>query len=176
MLRFINNKNNLKENDITEIVVKVKALLINSNNEILLRLSHNNYQFPGGHIEENENLIDALNREVEEETGIKLKLTNEKYFAISISYFKNHLNKGINRKIIVYYFMIHTDLKPDLNKIKYNEGKIEDQFILKYIPINDAEKLLNDNAKKYGDKFNIAKDMIELIKYAKGRDLCLKKS
>ena len=34
--------------------------------------SYNTYQFPGGHVEEGESLIEAVNREVEEETGIIL--------------------------------------------------------------------------------------------------------
>ena len=42
----------LKEEDMTEVVKRVKILLRNSNNEVLLAYSHNNYQFPGGHVEE----------------------------------------------------------------------------------------------------------------------------
>ena len=33
MIKIINNINNLKESDMNEIVPRVKALLINSNNE-----------------------------------------------------------------------------------------------------------------------------------------------
>ena len=53
---IIHNKNNLKETDITEVVKRVKILIINSNNEILLGYSHNDYQFPSGHVEKGENL------------------------------------------------------------------------------------------------------------------------
>ena len=54
MRDIITNKYNLKEEDMTEVVQRVKILLVNSGNEILLGYSHNNYQFPGGHVEENE--------------------------------------------------------------------------------------------------------------------------
>ena len=54
MMEIIKNKHKLQENDITEVVKRVKILLINSNNEILLGYSHNDYQFPGGHVEANE--------------------------------------------------------------------------------------------------------------------------
>ena len=163
MINIINNKYELKEEDINDIQVRVKALIINSNNEILLGYSHNDYQFPGGHIEENENLIDALNREVEEETGIKLNLTNERYFATSIGYWKNHPRKGINRKTIVYYFKIKTDLKPNLDNTSYTESEIRGNYTLKYISLDKVVKELEENAKIYGDKFGITKEMIELI-------------
>ena len=65
-------KYSVKEEDVTEIVKRVKALIINSNNEILLAYSNNCYQFPGGHVEDGETLIDAVNREIKEETGIVL--------------------------------------------------------------------------------------------------------
>ena len=51
MRDIITNKYNLKEEDMTEVVQRVKILLINSNDEILLGYSHHNYQFPGGHVE-----------------------------------------------------------------------------------------------------------------------------
>ena len=41
MKEFITNDNNLKEEDVTEIVKRVKVLIINSSNEVLLGYSHN---------------------------------------------------------------------------------------------------------------------------------------
>ena len=90
---IIHNKNNLKETDITEVVKRVKILIINSNNEILLGYSHNDYQFPGGHVEKGEYLDQTIKREIKEETGIILKSQNFKPFAKVISYY-NMLSTG----------------------------------------------------------------------------------
>ena len=163
MIKLVTNKYNLKESDVSEVVVRVKALLINSKNEILLGYSHNDYQFPGGHIEENENLIQALNREVEEETGIKLNLKRKRYFAVSIGYWKDHPVLGNNRKTVVYYFMVNTDKVPDLKNTSYTESEIKGNFELRYIPLKNVVEVLKDNAKIYGDKFGITREMIELI-------------
>lgn len=57
MKNIITNQYNLTDYEITEIVRRVKILIINSNDEILLGYSHNNYQFPGGHVEDGEELI-----------------------------------------------------------------------------------------------------------------------
>lgn len=43
MKKIIINKSNLKESNITEIVKRVKMLIINSNNEILLGYSYHDY-------------------------------------------------------------------------------------------------------------------------------------
>ena len=62
MKHIIKNDLKIKKEELTSEVTRVKALLINSNNEILLGYSDNCYQFIGGHIEENEDLLDCLNR------------------------------------------------------------------------------------------------------------------
>lgn len=67
MKEVIYNYDNLKENEIDEIVIRCKGLIINNKNEIMLGYCHNTYQFPGGHLEENETLLDCLKREVKEE-------------------------------------------------------------------------------------------------------------
>ena len=167
MISIVTNNDNLKESDMTEIVVRVKAILVNSNNEILLGYSHNDYQFPGGHVEENESLVDALEREIKEETGIVIDLQKEKYFATSIGYWKDHPKVGVNRKTIVYYFKIFTDLKPNLDNTSYDAGEIRGNYTLRYIPISDFEKVLSENAKIYGDRFGITKEMITLSKKMK---------
>ena len=62
----------LKEEDITDKVTRVKALMLNSKKEILLATAYTTIQFPGGHLESPETLNEALKREIMEETGIIL--------------------------------------------------------------------------------------------------------
>ena len=57
----------------SEISSKVIDLSINKhNNEILIAKENNVFEFPGGHLEENETLDECLKREILEETGILL--------------------------------------------------------------------------------------------------------
>ena len=139
MEKIITNDYNLKDEDMTELVVRVKILLINSNNEILLGYSHNEYQCPGGHVEEGENLISAINREVQEETGIDLNIKNAEPFACSIGYYKDWPAVGKNRKIEIYYYEIKTDEKPNLGNTKYTESEKNGNFELRYISLENVE-------------------------------------
>ena len=52
-------------------IVAVSGLVCHSNGEILLiRSPRRGWEFPGGQVEEGENLIEALQREIKEEAGV----------------------------------------------------------------------------------------------------------
>ena len=163
MKQLITNKYNLTDSDMTEVVKRVKVLLVNSNNDVLLGYSYNNYQFPGGHVEENETLVQAVNREVLEETGIELNITNIEPFACAIGYYKDWPAEGKNRKIEIYYYEVKTDEKPNLENTEYTENEKDGNFELRYIPLLDVENVLRTNAEEYGDKKGIAREMIDLF-------------
>lgn len=83
MKRIIYNADQVSEKEVTDSVVRVKAILINSLDEVLLGYSYHQYQFIGGHVEEGETLESAISREVLEETGI---LFRYQYFRTGCSY------------------------------------------------------------------------------------------
>lgn len=168
MKELITNKYNLKEEEMTEVVKRVKILIINSNNEILLGYSHNDYQFPGGHVEDNEELIETVNREIKEEMGIELNLNYIEPFARKSGYYKDWPEEGKNRKIEIYYYEVKTDEKPNLNNTSYTEHEKEGNFELRYIPLSKVEEELEKNINEYGDKKGIGKEMLELFKVYKG--------
>ena len=163
MKQLITNNYNLTDSDMTEVVKRVKVLLVNSNNDVLLGYSYNNYQFPGGHVEDNETLVQAVNREVLEETGIELNITNIEPFACAIGYYKDWPAEGKNRKIEIYYYEVKTDEKPNLENTEYTENEKNGNFELRYIPLSDVENVLKINAEEYGDENGISREMIDLF-------------
>ena len=163
MKQLITNNYNLTDSDMTEVVKRVKVLLVNSNNDVLLGYSYNNYQFPGGHVEENETLVQAVNREVLEETGIELNITNIEPFACAIGYYKDWPAEGKNRKIEIYYYEVKTNEEPNLENTEYTENEKNGNFELRYIPLSDVENVLKTNAEEYGDENGIAREMIDLF-------------
>lgn len=168
---IIHNENNLKEKDMTEVVKRVKLLIINSNNEILLGYSHNDYQFPGGHVEAGETLIQTIKREIREETGIILNHQNFKSIAKAVSYYKDWPAKNQNRKIEINYYELKTDEKPNLNNTAYTESEKDGHFELRYIPLENVEIVIKENAQKYGDQKGIAKEMLEILNIYKSLNL-----
>lgn len=176
MKEIIINRDNLTEDDITEVVTRVKILLVNSSNEILLGYSHNDYQFPGGHVEDGEDLIETINREIEEEVGLKLNLTEASPFAVSKGYWKDHPEPLKNRKTEIYFYEIKTDLKPNLENTSYTDHELEGGFSLRYVSLDNIEDVLLENASLYGDKYGIAREMLEVLKVYKSDYQYVKKN
>ncbi len=56
-------------------IIAAAGIVINENNEILMVNTHNaGWVFPGGQVEVGENVMDAVKREVMEETGVEIEV------------------------------------------------------------------------------------------------------
>ena len=127
----------LKDEDITEIVIRTKALIINNKN-ILLGNENNIYQFPGGHLEENETFEECLKREILEETGIEIDNNEIKRPFMKVTYLnKDWPENGKNRKSEIYYYLIETSKNPDISKVKYTEHEKQGNFKIESIPLSE---------------------------------------
>ena len=163
MKKLVFNENNLKEEDVNRLVIRSKALIINSNYMCLLGYGHGCYQLIGGHKEENETLEECLVREIKEETGIELKLEKRVPYFILTYYCKDYPEVGINSKYIINYFNVETDLKPDLDKVDLTEDEKEGLFEFKYIQLSKLGNELLKNLEETNQK-NVVRDTLEAVK------------
>ena len=167
------NYDNLTEDDIDEVVIRCKALIINSKNEITLGYSNKTYQFPGGHLEEKETLTECLLREIEEETGIKLKDAKIEPFQKITYYNKNYHESNKNRKNEIYYFIVKSDAKFNMKYAKLDEGEKEGNYIPITVPINKVKQILIDSIPDNPVNKVIVEEMLEALKeYDKIKDRC----
>ena len=164
MKELIFNKDNLNDDDIHEVVTRVKALIINSKNEIMLGYCNKTYQFPGGHLENGEDLNQALIREIREETGIEIKDNNLFPFQKITHLSKNYRNTGLNRKNDIYYFVVNTDEKANKDNMNLDKGEIEGNYTVKEIPLINLEKILIDSIPDNPINKIIVEEMLEVIK------------
>ncbi len=135
------NKENIKEEEINDKVIRVKALILNDNNELLLGSAFKTLQFPGGHLENNESLNEALIREVKEETGISIKGEYEPFLSLKY-YLKDYPVIGNNRSLEIYYFYILTNEPYNLDNINLDDQERNGEFHLLYVPLKKVKKLL----------------------------------
>lgn len=142
MTEYKNNPDNLLEEEIDEVVTRVKILLINSKNEILLGYSHKTYQFLGGHQEEGETREECIKREVLEEAGILLKETVYTPYLVIKHYTKNYKASIKNRLSLIYYYIVKIDEQYHLEKTNYTKDEKEGNFTLLYVPLEKIEELL----------------------------------
>lgn len=158
------NENNLKDNEINAIVTRVKVLMCNSNKEILLGYCDGVYQFPGGHVEEGEALIEAVKREVREETGIELNAKELNPFYCIKHYIKNFHGDGKNELSQLYYFYVETDEKFNPEKIKYTMREVKGGYKLEYVKLDNLEKTLIENIPNNKRNQTIVKEMLVVAK------------
>lgn len=164
MKEILYNYDNLKLEEIDEVVTRTKGLIINSNNEITLGYSHKTYQFPGGHLEEGETLEECLLREIEEETGIKINDATIKPFEKITYYNKNYRGTGKNRKNDIYYYIIKTDAKFDMNNAKLDDWEKDGNFTVKTLPIENVEQVLIDSIPDNPINKVIVEEMLDIFK------------
>lgn len=169
MKEKIYNYDNLKESTINDKVVRVKALIINSKNEILLGEAFGTIQFPGGHLEVNETLNNGLKREILEETGIILNEDYKPFFAIKY-FLKDYPVIGNNRSIEIYYFYIKTDEEYNLSNIYLDDQERTGEFKLKYVPLNSVKKVLKANINKNKINHVVTSEMLLALKMLKKQE------
>jgi 8-oxo-dGTP pyrophosphatase MutT (NUDIX family) len=113
--------------------IGVKGLIKNKQGKILLlkadTSSHRRdktayWDIPGGRIDEGESVLDALKREIKEETGIN-KLENHEFFTAVIS---NHqIPHG--RQVIGLALMIYVVKVPAGSKVKLSEEHVAYEWV-----------------------------------------------
>lgn len=149
------NEDNLKEDEIDSVVTRVKVYLINSNHEILAVHSNGGVQLPGGHVEPCEDYLDAVIREIREETGIELS-SSEKcvpFFEIN-HYIKNYRNQGINRIAKMVYYYVFTNKPYTKEKIHLTTHEIESNFEIVSMTLKNFESELKDVEKNNSQEIN----------------------
>lgn len=170
----IYNTDNLSIKDIDEKTTRARAVIVNSNKEVLMCYSNGlqHYEFPGGHLEEDETLEEGLKREILEETGISLdKEKIDLFYAIKY-YCKNYHDSGKNRLVEIYYYVVYCDNIYDDSKKNLDSNEIMQSYECQYINVNDLRNTLVENKKTTKENNSALDDMIliwdEFLKISAG--------
>lgn len=156
-------EDNMNIDNIDKEVIRVKGLVINDNNDLIIIHNNGTYQFPGGHREGNEDLEITLEREIKEETGIDVKIENGPFMLIS-EYCKNYLGTNISRCDKIYYYIIHTNELPNINSLSLTQIESKTDFKLFYVNLKDMEQFLMESIENKMINEVIGKEMLEVIK------------
>ena len=119
MKEIVHNDDLLTEEDVTDVSIRVKVLLL-KDDYIYIGNADQVYQFPGGHLEEGESFDTCLKREILEETGIEIQSDDIGKPFMKVTFLnRDYPLPGVNRKSEIYYYAIRTDAEPDLMKTHY---------------------------------------------------------
>lgn len=164
-MEIIFNPDCLSYEEIERFVTRVKILIINDFNQLLLCKIDGTYYFVGGHIEEGETLVDTLRREAFEETGIDLEVEPTiEPFLVYKYYSKNHYGTGGKCLSTINYYSVKTNKHFNLDNQRLDSNESQKSFALEYVNLDEIEeKLLNSFSTP--EQKDLAKEMINVISF-----------
>jgi len=177
----INNKN-LKSEEITDFSSKARAILLNDDNQILIVNYGGNYLLPGGSVDNKENIIEAIKRELLEELGQSYN-ENELEFIGTIHHFQNDYPKRngtiVNRMVKTSIFTGKLKSTNFENK-KLTSKEEKDGFNIILVPLDNLKELILSNSCNNPRKKFFQEELIlicdNMIKLKQQNKILIKKS
>ena len=167
------NDDDLKDNEIDQVVTRVRAFIMSSKNNFLItKSSEDGYQLLGDYVDENEDLANALAKAICKETGIVLDSSDkiEPFFEIR-HYNRDYKGSGVNRMSDLIYFFIRSDKLPNYKKLKLTEEEILKKTPIESIPKYAFVKTLKDYVAQEKDTIKQIKTKEILIAYDKLKEM-----
>ena len=153
-----------------KMVKRVKALIVSSDNKILLVNNYQDYQFPGGHMENNETYSEALKRELLEETGIDFNIEKDIEPVLKLyRYYEEYHETKENTLLEINYFIIRSDKYIDIDNLNLTKEEENGDFSLTYISLFEFKRLLEENIMINNDKYGISEEMFEVFDKLKNK-------
>jgi len=113
----------------------VRGIIIKNNKILMVHSKNKDYKFPGGGIKKGEAHIDALKREIEEETGYVCIAVNEQVGIVTEKSKDRYANNRIF-KMISYYYIAEVSNIIKSQKLDDYEARLE--FKPEWVSIDDA--------------------------------------
>ena len=164
-MNLILNDENLQLDEVNEFNSKVRALLIDNEHRVLVANYGGVFLFPGGSIDDGENIDESIIRELQEETGTSYDI-GDLTFLTQLDFFqKNYVKRDgtkANRLIRTYYFI--APCKPvELQLQKLTEKEKKECFKLEMIPICELKKIVLENQNSNPRNIYFQREMIEVV-------------
>lgn len=173
MKEIILNKARLKEDELTDVIEKARIVLRNDNDELVFARFGRVYMLPGGKIEMGETPVDAVKRELMEETTINILLDNTEPFAVTYNYLRDYeLNDGtlVNRLVKTYYFTGYTS-DETIEYFNLTQNEKEDNLRGFFIDIDEGIELLQDYNKENPKATYLALETLKVLEEYKNKDI-----
>lgn len=141
-----------------ELRFAARAIVLKEDKIALVHMSKDNYyKIPGGGIEDGESVKEGLVREVEEESGCQIKITDE------VGEIVEHRSKyGMLQTSYCYIGKVLSEGKTNFTQNEINSGS---KII--WVPLDEAIKLMeSSNKEDYNNLYMATRDLI-FVKEAK---------
>ncbi|MGN0961881.1 MAG: NUDIX domain-containing protein [Christensenellales bacterium] len=166
------NDDNLKDDEIDEVVTRVKVFIISSKNNILIGYNDDGFQLIGGNIKEGEDLINAVANIIFNETGIELdsKDSVEPFYEVRY-YTRDYKGTGKNRLSDLIYFCVKSDKLPNLKKLKLTDKELASRMTLEVIRRSEFASEISEYINNEPNQLNKIKGKEILLAFDKFKEI-----
>ena len=163
-MELIINENNLNINEIREFSIKVRAILVNDNNQILIANYGNVILLPGGKVDDGENILEAISRELSEEIGQNYKNELE-LFAVLNYYQKDYpkIDGTFQNRLVQTYYFVGPCKKVNKEVQKLTEKEQKSNFRLELVSLEDLENMILNNKNNNPRNIYFQKELLSIL-------------
>ena len=166
------NDDDLKDDEIDEVITRVRAFIVSSKNDMIVGYTDEGFQLIGGYVGAGEDLVQGLKNIIFNEAGIELdaKDSIEPFYEIR-HYNKDYKGSGINRLSDLIYFCVKSDKLPNYKKLKLTEREIAEKMPLEMVRRSLFGKELREYIEKEENQVNKIKAKELLMAYEKFKEI-----
>ncbi len=146
-MEMVLNSGNLSDSEITLKSKKVRCLLLDDNDNLLVANYGGVYMLPGGKLDGDEDKTEALNRELKEELGVEYTASEVMFFVDVKSYQKDYPSRDdevINRCVETSYF-IGKYKGVSKEEQSLSEKEVKANFRLELISLSSIMNVVSNN-------------------------------
>ena len=139
MLKFINSFDDVLTRNNLLGHFSSSAFVVNSDRTKMVVVYHNIYDgwiYPGGHADGEEDLLSVAIREVEEETGLQVKVLDENFYGIESLPVKGHIKRGKYVSAHTHFDVVYLLEADDTLPLVFREDESKGA---KWIPFFEAD-------------------------------------
>lgn len=164
-MNLVINEDNLQFSQIQDFSSKVRVILIDENNRILIANYGNVILLPGCKVDNGETIYEAITRELSEELGQDYN-AEELDFFVTLNYYQKNYPKrdgtSQNRLVQTHYFVgSHKGIKKDRQKLTDKEQK--DKFRLELVSLENLENMILNNKNNNPRNIYFQKELLTIL-------------
>lgn len=148
-MKIVINPKELVVDDSFQVFHKVRAVIKNDEGKYAITTESGKCIFPGGKLENDEDVISAIKRELLEELGIEFidSEIKEEFVLETLydDYYDFRIKKYIPRYTVTTYFYIETSKEINLTRMNLTSYEIKQEFKIFFVSKDELIKMINED-------------------------------
>lgn len=148
-MKIVINPKELVVDDSFQVFHKVRAVIKNDEGKYAITTESGKCIFPGGKLENNEDVFTAIKRELLEELGIEFVDSEiKREFVLETlydDYYDFRIKKYIPRYTVTTYFYIETSKEINLTRMNLTSDEINQEFKIFFVSKDELIKMINED-------------------------------